>query len=280
MHDYLLSSEWVRFAFVLGVAVSMVMYEKRHLTTGSIVVPGYIAVFLIHPLVIVATFLNAFATYLLVNRLLRRYFLLYGRTKFTLLAIISTSIQTLMLRLTPSGSWLWEADIPLFIGVGYVVPALIAHDMARQGVAKTTKSVLMSGVIVAIPIGIALVLDLPGVNDLAPVSGFGRLALPVSWLPLAVILSILASWAVAHNYDLRSGGFVGAAFVGMFMADPWQLVIAVVIALATFVIVAKFLMKHMILFGRRKFSSMLLVSASISWSGLWIGDRFLGATWR
>ncbi len=280
MHDYLLSSEWVRFAFVLGVAVSMVMYEKRHLTTGSIVVPGYIAVFIIHPLVIVATFLNAFATYLIVNRLLRRYFLLYGRTKFTLLAIISTSIQTLLLRLTPSGPWLWEGDIPLFIGVGYVVPALIAHDMARQGVGKTTKSVLMSGVIVAIPIAIALVLDLPGVNELAPVDGFGRVAIPVSWLPLAIVLSIVASWAVAHNYGLRSGGFVGAAFVGMFMADPWQVVIAVAIALVTYVIVARFLMKHMILFGRRKFSSMLLVSASISWSGLWIGDRFLDATWE
>ena len=54
MHDYLLSTEWVRFAFVLGIAVSMILYERRHLTTGSIVVPGYIAVFMIHPLVLVA----------------------------------------------------------------------------------------------------------------------------------------------------------------------------------------------------------------------------------
>ncbi len=71
MHDYLLSSEWVRFAFVFGVAVSMLLYERRHLTTGSIVVPGYIAVFIIHPPVLIATFANALITYWLVNHVLR-----------------------------------------------------------------------------------------------------------------------------------------------------------------------------------------------------------------
>lgn len=280
MHDYLLSAEWIRFAFVLGVAVSMVMYEKRHLTTGSIVVPGYIAVFIIHPMVILATFINAFITYAFVNLFLRRYLLLYGRTKFTILAVTSTTIQFGMLRITPSGQWLWERDIPLFIGVGYIVPALIAHDMARQGVWKTTKSVLMAGCIVATPIAAALVLDLPGVNDLSPVTGFGNLAISLEWLPFAVALSVGASWAVAHNYNLRSGGFVGAAFTGMFMADPWQVAVALSIALITWFIVAKILMNHMILFGRRKFSSMLLVSSAIAWSGLWVGDRFLDANWQ
>ncbi len=133
MRDYLLSGEWVRFAFVLGIAVSMVLYEKRHLTTGSIVVPGYIAVFVIHPLVIVATFINALLTYAFVNKLLTRHFLLYGRTKFTVLAVTSTAIQTVMLRLSPSGTWLWEMDIPMFIGVGYIVPALIRTRHGSPG---------------------------------------------------------------------------------------------------------------------------------------------------
>ncbi|MGI9645967.1 MAG: poly-gamma-glutamate biosynthesis protein PgsC/CapC [Ilumatobacteraceae bacterium] len=280
MHDYLLSSEWVRFAFVFGVAVSMLLYERRHLTTGSIVVPGYIAVFMIHPLVIVATFVNALITYWLVNVILRRFFLLYGRTKFTILAAISTVIQTVMLRTTPRGEWLWESDIPLLIGVGYVVPALIAHDMARQGVWKTSKSVLLAGSIVASPIAIALVFDLPGVNDLAPLDGFGSTAIDGRWLPLAVLLSVLASWAVAKNYGLRSGGFVGAAFIGMFMADPWQVAAAAASATLTYLIVTRVLMNSMILFGRRKFSAMLLVSSLLSWTTLWFGARFLDAEWQ
>ena len=59
MHDYLFTTEVVRFAFMFGVAVSMLLYERRHLTTGSIVVPGYIATFIAMPFTIIATFLNA-----------------------------------------------------------------------------------------------------------------------------------------------------------------------------------------------------------------------------
>jgi poly-gamma-glutamate biosynthesis protein PgsC/CapC len=277
VHDYLLSTEVIRFAFIFGVAVSMLLYERRHLTTGSIVVPGYIASFIVYPMIIVATFINAFISYLIVNKLLRRWFLLYGRTKFTVLAMTSILIQTAMLKLTPSGPWLWESDLKLFVGVGYVVPALIAHDMGRQGIAKTTKSVLLAAAIVATPITLALLLDVPGINDLAPLQGGGNMAIEPAWLPIAVLLSAAASWGVSHNYDFRSGGFVGAAFIGMLMGDPWQVVIAGVIAVITYVIVTRFLMGSMILFGRRKFSAMLLVSSSIAWVLLWVGNELFDA---
>jgi poly-gamma-glutamate biosynthesis protein PgsC/CapC len=274
VHDYLLSTEVIRFAFVLGVAVSMLMYERRHLTTGSIVVPGYIAVFIVYPLIIVATFVNAILSYLLVNKVLRRWFLLYGRTKFTILALVSIAIQTLMLKLTPSGPWLWESDLKLFVSVGYVVPALVAHDMGRQGVAKTFKSVVIAAAIVATPIALALALNVPGINDLAPLQGTGDMAIDPAWIPVAVFVSAAAAWGVAHNYDFRSGGFVGAAFIGMLLGDPWQVAIAVAIALVTYVAVTRLLMTSMILFGRRKFSAMLLVSSALSWCLLWTGTEF------
>jgi poly-gamma-glutamate biosynthesis protein PgsC/CapC len=276
VHDYLLSSEIVRFAFVLGVAVSMMLYERRHLTTGSIVVPGYIAIFLVFPTVIVATFVNAFVSYFFINKVLRKWFLLYGRTKFTILALTSITIQTIMLKATPSGPWLWESDVPLVVGVGYVVPALIAHDMGRQGVRKTVHAVMLAAVIVAVPIIVALFLDLPGVNDLAPLEGFGSISFPSHWIPFAVILSAAAAWGVAHNYGLRSGGFVGAGYIALFAADPWQVSLAFVAALAAYALVTRVLMRHLILFGRRKFSSMLLTSSAISWTSLWLADRFLG----
>ncbi len=273
MHDYLFSTEVVRFAFMFGVAVSMLLYERRHLTTGSIVVPGYIATFLVYPLIVVATFLNALLSYVIVNKLLRRWFLLYGRTKFTVLAMVSIVIQTLMLKLTPSGPWLWESDFKLFVGVGYVVPALVAHDMGRQGIKKTIKSVLLAAGIVAVPITLALAVNLPGINDLAPLQGGGDMAITPGWIPFAVLLSAAAAWGVAHNYQYRSGGFVGAAFIAMLLGDPWQVLIAAVIALVTYVFVTRFLMNSMILFGRRKFSAMLLVSSSLAWSLLWMGSE-------
>ena len=271
MHDYLFSSEIVRFAFVFGICVSMMLYERLHLTTGSIVVPGYIAVFLAYPMVVAATFVNALLSYVLMNHVLRRRFMLYGRAKFTLMALISISIQTAMLKLSPSGPWLWESNIPLFVGAGYVVPALIAHDMGRQGIKRTTKAVLLAGVIVSLPVALALLLNLKGVNDLAPLSGFGTMLIANRWIPVAVLLSAAGSWGVAHNYNLKAGGFVGAAYVGMFMGDPYQVAVAFAIALVTFALVRYVLMNVLILFGRRKFSAMLLTSSMISWTLLWVG---------
>ncbi len=277
MHDYLFSSEIVRFAFVFGICVSMMLYERLHLTTGSIVVPGYIAVFLVYPMVVVATFVNALLSYAIMNHFLRKHFMLYGRTKFTLMALISISIQTVMLKLSPSGPWLWESNIPLFVGAGYVVPALIAHDMGRQGIKRTTKAVLLAGVIVSLPIALALLLQLKGVNDLAPLAGFGTMSIANRWIPAAVLLSALGSFGVAHNYNLKAGGFVGAAYVGMFMGDPYQVAVAFTIALVTFLLVRYVLMNVLILFGRRKFSAMLLTSSMLSWTLLWVGPSFFSS---
>ena len=278
MHDYLFSSEVVRFAFVFGVVVSMLMYERLHLTTGSIVVPGYIAIFLVYPLVVVATFANALFSFWLVNSVIRRKFMLYGRTKFTVMAIISISVQTAMLKLSPQGRWLWEDRIPLFVGAGYVVPALIAHDMGRQGVRRTLKAVMLAGSIVAIPIFVALLVDMPGVNDLAPLEGFGSMSIDSRWVPVAVLFSAAASWAVTTNYRLKSGGFVGAAYIGMFMGDPYQVAAAFTVALASFLFVRFVLMRWLILFGRRKFSAMLLTSSLISWTLLWTGTQLFSAS--
>lgn len=276
MHDYLFSIEVVRFAFVAGIVVSMVNYERRHLTTGSIVVPGYIAVFLLQPAVLVATFLNAFVSFWIVNRILPKWFLLYGKNKFAVLALISIGLQTAMLKLSPSGSYLWEKDVPLLIGAGYVVPALIAHDMARQGIKKTIKSVILAGAIVALPIGYAVWFDLPGVNELAPLVGFGVSAIQVAWIPFAVMLSALVAWALLKNHGLRSGGFIGAAYLGMLSIQPMQVVFALGVGFVTYLIVTRLLMPWMILFGRRKFATMLMVAALLSWSLMWAGTALLG----
>jgi poly-gamma-glutamate biosynthesis protein PgsC/CapC len=280
MRDYLFSTDMVRLAFVVGVAVSMLLYERLHLTTGSIVVPGYIAIFLVYPLVIAATFATAFAAHVLVTKVIRRRVLLYGKAKFTVIVSISIVLQTVMLKVTPTGGWLWESDIPLFVGVGYVIPALLAHDMGRQGVRTTARAVMIAGVVTAIPIAAALVLDLPGVNDLRSVTGYGTMSIAAEWMPVAVLLSAVTSWAIDRNYGLRSGGFVGAAYVGLFMGDPFQVLAAGSVAVVAYLFVTRCLMDHLILFGRRKFAAILLSASMVSWTGLWAGalvlpDRFV-----
>lgn len=275
MHDYLFGIEAVRFAFILGVAVSMYLYERRHVTTGSIVVPGYIAVFILHPLVLLATFVNALASYWVINRLLPRYVLLYGRTKFSVLVLTSIVLQTVMLKISPSAPWLWESDVPLFVGAGYVIPALIAHDMGRQGIKPTVKAVLSTGTIVSVPILVAL-LFVPSVQATRPLVDFAVLAFDPQFVPIAVIIGALASWGLLANHNLRTGGFIGAAYLAMLSATGWQIAYLFGAALVTWFLVTKVLGRVIILFGRRKFSTMLLVGAVISWSGLAMATSFFG----
>ncbi len=275
MHDYLFGMEAVRFAFVFGVVMSMYLYERRHITTGSIVVPGYIAVFILHPLVLAATFANALASYWLINKLLPRFMLLYGRSKFSVLVLTSVIIQALMLKVSPSAPYLWESDVPLLVGAGYVIPALIAHDMGRQGLKATTKAVLASGVIVAGPI-LAALLFVPGAQATRPLVNFAALAFEPSWVPLAVLVGAIVSWALQANHSLRAGGFIGVAYLAMLSATWWQVAFLFCVAIVTWFFVTKVVARVIILFGRRKFSAMLLVGSLLSWFTLSVAIAALG----
>jgi poly-gamma-glutamate biosynthesis protein PgsC/CapC len=276
MHDYLFGSEPVRLAFVLGILASMLYYERREITTGSIVVPGYIALFLPVPTVLLTTFANAFLSHWLVHRWLSKRVFLYGRTRFMALAITSMAIQTALLQVSPHGSWLWESDIPLWVGIGYVIPALIAHDMDRQGIANTVRAVLTTGTLVAIPVMLALFWIPRDTEATTPLANFDAVLLPPDWMPFAVLLSAAAAWALLHNHGLRQGGFIGAAYVGMLWASPAQVLFIGIIAVGTWLIVTRLLMPSMILFGRRKFAAMLVIAGLLSWLLLWIGVQLFG----
>ena len=275
MHDYLFAADVVRLAFVVGVITSVLLYERRHVTTGSIVVPGYIAVFLLQPIVLAVTALVAGVAYWFVNRLLTRWVLLYGRVKFTVLVLVSMVLQIALLKTTPETAWLWESSAPLVVAAGYVVPALIAHDMGRQGIKKTLTAVAASGAIVAIPLA-ALVLAMPSLTADAQLVGFDVLAFPPAWVPVAVLVSAVTSWALMHNFSLRAGGFIGAAYLAMLMADLRSVVFLLVIGIATWAFVVSVLEPRLILFGRRKFAAMMLISALTAWGGTWLFGGVLG----
>ena len=85
----------------------------------------------------------------------------------------------------------------------------------------------------------------------------------MAWIPIAVLFSAAAAWGVARHMGLRSGGFMGAAFIAILLGDPWQVAVAACISAATYLLVKRLLMNSMILFGRRKFSAMLLVGVPV-----------------
>ena len=267
MHD-IFDINTVRFAFIIGVLASVIIYERFHITSGSIVVPGYVAVFVLQPLILLITLLNALFSYWMVNHVLQKRLLLDGRNKFSTIMIISASVQVVLLKISPQTGYLWESSIPLLVGVGYLVPALIAHDFGRQGIKKTMKAVGMASALVAVPMTLAIMF-FPDATAQGSLAGFGVLAFPPEWIPLSVILSAAAAWALQYNYGFRSAGYVGAAYLAMLTTSPLNLIFLGAIGLASWLLVTRVFMKTLIVFGRRKFALMMVSASIISWAGVW-----------
>ena len=144
----------------VGIAVSMVWWEKELLSPGGVVVPGYTALFLLtNPLIIIYTLGIAFLTAVAI-RSASRFSILYGRRRFavTMLTALSLTfaVQQVILLLS---TLLPGTFASLFTGpvtyqgfqvVGIIIPGLIANEIHRQGLVPTLSTLAMVSVITAV----------------------------------------------------------------------------------------------------------------------------------
>src|SRR4029450_6982334 len=136
MPEYFYQLEVARVALVVGVVVSILFYERLQLTTGGAIVPAYLTMVLPTPLFVVSALDIGYWTYLIVNRVIGRRFILYGRRKFEVEILVGLALVGAM---TLFGAMLGRLD-PFLYGVGAVgmlIPGVLAHDMFRQTPRKT-----------------------------------------------------------------------------------------------------------------------------------------------
>jgi len=123
----------------IGMFLSLVLTETIGLAAGGIVVPGYIALVLHHPVQVIATVLAGLVTYLII-KLLSSYIIIYGRR----LLIISILIGYLIAYLTRVSPILNLNALSLNIQtIGFVIPGLIAYWIARQGIIPTLAAMII-----------------------------------------------------------------------------------------------------------------------------------------
>jgi poly-gamma-glutamate biosynthesis protein PgsC/CapC len=267
MHEYLYREDLVRVAVIAGIIVSTLIYERLQLTTGGAIVPGYLALFVLAPLSIIVTLATAYVTYRIVNGPIAARFIVYGRRKFELEVIIGIAIVSVLYAIAQLRLGLPPLVTAVY-GIGFVIPGLIAHDMFRQGPARTVAVLIGALAVVA-----TIVFVLVTLGELAPtgpvtpanlgpvVRGFSDdLLLP------AVVVSVLAGLVIFHTLGLRSGGFVPAAYLALVSPDLRDLAFTAGVAVLTYVIVARLLGTRLLLFGRRKVAMMMLVAAAIAWA--------------
>ncbi|MBN2206788.1 MAG: poly-gamma-glutamate biosynthesis protein PgsC [Candidatus Aminicenantes bacterium] len=112
---------------LVGVVVALVYIEIAGVWPGGIIVPGFFALSLDRPeraAWTLAAALLALGAY----RLLARRFLLFGRRRFAVMLLLGAILAA-------AGALIWSGLGPGFAelrAVGWVVPGLIANQLARQ----------------------------------------------------------------------------------------------------------------------------------------------------
>ena len=84
------------------------------------------------------------------------------------------------------------------------------------------------------------------------------------------IIGIVLALLYTELTDTYPGGLIVPAYLALYLDQPLRILVTVAAAfLALFIF--KFLSRHMILFGKRRFVLLVLIGALLSllWSGLW-----------
>jgi poly-gamma-glutamate biosynthesis protein PgsC/CapC len=137
-------------SIALGIAVSMLFFEKQNLVPGGVIVPGYVALTLDRPYLLLSTFAVAVITMFSIRRV-ANHIVLFGRRKFSFMMLMSFVIAWGMQSLVSVVlSW---SQIPtvgptgVFQVIGFIIPGLVANSMERQGVTKTIYALTIVSVI-------------------------------------------------------------------------------------------------------------------------------------
>ncbi len=128
----------------LGLVVSMLFSELLGIAAGGMVVPGYIALYLDKPLIILQTIAISYLTYFIVHAL-STVIIIYGRRRTVLMIILGFALGWFIRSVGPITFGKETFDLTI---VGYIIPGLIAIWIDRQGALETITSLITSSVIV------------------------------------------------------------------------------------------------------------------------------------
>ena len=125
-------------AIGIGIILSLFFTETLGVTAGGVIVPGYIALYLHDPKMVLGTFAISLVTYWIIL-FLSKFMLIYGKRRLVLSLLIGFFI----------GFWVKENYVSgeLYV-IGNIIPGLIASWMDRQGVSRTISVILITASIV------------------------------------------------------------------------------------------------------------------------------------
>ena len=125
-------------AIGIGIILSLFFTEALGVTAGGVIVPGYIALYLHDPKMVLGTFAISLATFGII-KFFSKFMLIYGKRRLVLSLLIGFLIGFWVKEYYASGE---------FYVIGNIIPGLIASWMDRQGVSRTISVILITASIV------------------------------------------------------------------------------------------------------------------------------------
>ena len=136
----------------IGLVFGLVFVEAFGLFAGGMVVPGYIALDIVHPGTVVLTILTAMLINLMI-RVLSKYLVIYGRRRVSLTVLIAF-LMGAFVRYLFGELYMTQTLGSLYTVIGYIIPGLIALSIDRQGLVETVTTLL----IVSVSVRLVLIL--------------------------------------------------------------------------------------------------------------------------
>ncbi len=128
----------------IGLVVSLTFSEMLGLTAGGMVVPGYVALYMDRPIIIILTLVVSYLTYFIVHSL-SAVMIIYGRRRTVLMILVGFAMGALLRSFGTLPLSMTTIDLSI---IGYIIPGLIAIWIDRQGLIESLSALLIASVIV------------------------------------------------------------------------------------------------------------------------------------
>ena len=260
-----------RLLLVLSIGVAFAVYTRLHLVGGGSVTGGYIALLLILSAwsTLLGTIVVTGLTLAVMRGVLLRVLGIPRSWQFVLSVLVGSVLTAVLDAVVPPWISLGE---PLGLAVSFgafVIPGMLAYDIAHQGLSRTLLAVgLVSGVTLLASVPLFVLLhELPTATALSVPIVEG---IPFGLVHFAAVATIVIGAVLRFWFNWRSGGFIGALFIVEFFSVQAFLAVGLA-ALATQGVM--WMLEHRVVFTMRQRSMIaMMLGALVAWAGLYWGS--------
>lgn len=135
-----MEASYFYISLIFGLCISLLIEEMFGVSAGGMIVPGYLSMVCDDVSQLILILLISFVIYLVVNHVLVKFVILFGKRKFVATLIVGLIIKLLLEQFFP----LLPFSVLEFRGIGVIVPGLIANTYSKQGIRYTVPTVLLA----------------------------------------------------------------------------------------------------------------------------------------